>query len=76
VRLPIRYRDHLLPVSFHVDFICFDDVLVELTALPVIGPLEHAQAINYLRAAKRPRGLLINFGTTSLQHKRVVRSVP
>jgi GxxExxY protein len=46
--------------------------MVELKALPAIGPNEHAQAINYLKAAKRRRGLVINFGATSLQHKRVV----
>jgi GxxExxY protein len=46
--------------------------MVELKALPAIGPIEHAQAINYLKAAKRRRGLVINFGATSLQHKRVV----
>jgi GxxExxY protein len=61
-----------LPVWFRVDFVCYDDVLVELKALPTIGPLEHAQAINYLKAAKRRRGLLINFGAKSLQYKRLV----
>ena len=71
VRLPIRYRDHLLPVTYRVDFICYGSVLVEVKALPMIGPIEQAQAINYLRAAQRTRGLLLNFGATSLQHKRV-----
>jgi GxxExxY protein len=72
LRLPIRYREHLLPVTFRVDFVCYNSVLVEVKALPTIGPIEHAQAINYLKAAKRQRGLVINFGTTSLQYKRVV----
>jgi hypothetical protein len=31
--------------------------------------------INYLRVARRRRGLLLNFGTTSLQHKRIVVDV-
>jgi GxxExxY protein len=75
VRLPIRYRDSLLPVTFRVDFVCYDDVLVELKALPTISSLEHAQAINYLKAAKRRRGLLINFGSKSLQYKRLVYDV-
>ena len=55
-----------------MDFICFGDVLVEIKALAALGPIEQAQAINYLRAANLQRALLINFGTTSLQHKRVV----
>jgi GxxExxY protein len=72
VRLPVRYREHLLPVTFRIDFVCNDDVLVEVKALPALGAIEHAQAINYLKAAQRRRGLLLNFGATSVQHKRVV----
>jgi len=71
-RLPVRYRNRLLPVSYTVDFICYGEVLVELKALHAIGPIETAQLINYLRAAGRSRGLLLNFGAPSLQHKRIV----
>ena len=71
-RLPVRYRNHLLPVFYTVDFICYDEVLVELKALHAIGPLEVAQLINYLRVGRCSRGLLLNFGATSLQHKRLV----
>ena len=71
-RLAVRYRNRVLPVSYTVDFICYDQVLVELKALHAIGPLEVAQLINYLRVAGRSRGLLLNFGATSLQHKRLV----
>jgi GxxExxY protein len=71
-RLPVRYRNHLLPVFYRVDFICYGEILVELKALPSIGPVEQAQLINYLRAAHRKRGLLLNFGALSFQHKRIV----
>ena len=71
-RLPVRYRNRVLPVSYAVDFICYGEVLVELKALHAIGPIETAQLINYLRAAGRNRGLLLNFGAPSLQHKRIV----
>ena len=74
-RLQVRYRNRILPVFYTVDFICYDEVLVELKALHVIGPLEIAQLINYLRIARRRRGLLLNFGATSLQHKRLVVDV-
>ena len=74
-RLQVRYRNRVLPVSYTVDFICYDDILVELKALHAIGPIEVAQLINYLRVARRRRGLLLNFGTTSLQHKRIVVDV-
>ena len=74
-RLPVRYRNHVLPVFYTVDFICYGEVLVELKALHAVGPIEIAQLINYLRVAGRSRGLLLNFGATSLQHKRLVVDV-
>jgi GxxExxY protein len=71
-RLQVRYRNRILPLSYIVDFICYDEVLVELKAIHAIGPIETAQLINYLRVARRSRGLILNFGSTSLQHKRLV----
>ena len=71
-RLPVRYRDRVLPVFYTVDFICYGEILVELKAVHAIGPVEMAQLINYLRAARRSRGLLLNFGAPSLEHKRIV----
>jgi GxxExxY protein len=71
-RLPVHYRDRLLPLFYTVDFICYDEVLVELKALRAIGPVEEAQLINYLRVARRSRGLVLNFGAASFQHKRLV----
>ena len=72
VTLPINYKTHLLAVSYRVDFVCCNGVVVEVKALNAIGNLEVAQLLNYLKAARIRRGLLINFGTTSLQHKRLV----
>lgn len=69
--LPIVYKDNVLPCSFRVDFICFDRVLLELKALATLSPIEDAQVINYLKASQLPRALLLNFGTTGLQHKRL-----
>ena len=69
--LPIAYKGNFLPCSFRVDFICFDKILLELKALAALSPIEDAQVINYLKASKLPLALLINFGATSLQHKRL-----
>jgi GxxExxY protein len=72
VKLPIIYKGTPLPLRYRVDFICYGEVLVELKALATIGPIEDAQVINYLRAAKLERALLLNFGARSLQYKRLV----
>ena len=72
VLLPIVYKGQLLKKSYRVDFICYGDVIVELKALQSLTPTEEAQLINYLCASRRQRGLLLNFGTRSLQYKRRV----
>lgn len=70
--LPITYKHTVLPCSFRVDFICFEAVLVEIKALPALTPIEDAQVINYLNASEISKALLINFGTPSLQHRRLI----
>ena len=54
-----------------VDFLVEDKVLVELKAIIELENVHLAQAINYLEAFDLEVGLLINFGNTSLQFKRL-----
>ena len=72
VRVDVSYRGHVLPLAYRVDFVCFSAVVVEVKALRGIGSVDEAQVINYLRATNLQRGLLLNFGSKSLQHKRLV----
>ena len=65
-----------LPLGYRADFVCFGDVLVEVKALDGLGPVEQAQVINYLKGANLHRAVLLNFGTTSLQYRRIVRRLP
>ena len=74
-RLPISYRGEII-AEYRADFVCFKEVIVELKALSDISGHEEAQIINYLKATKIERGLLINFGTTRLQYKRYILSRP
>ncbi len=71
-KLKICYKGHTLPVDYFVDFICFGSIVVELKALAAIGGVDEAQLLNYLKASGMRRGLILNFGTTSFQHKRMV----
>ncbi len=54
-----------------VDFFVENKVMVELKALTQLESVHLAQAINYLEAYQVEIGLLINFGATSLEFKRL-----
>lgn len=54
-----------------VDFLVADVVMVELKAISKLDNIHFAQALNYLEAYKLETGLLINFGSKSLEFKRV-----
>src|SRR5437588_5516253 len=71
-RIPIRYKGRLLESHYSADFICFDSIVVELKALARLSGTEEAQVINYLKATGCKTGLLLNFGTRSLEHRRFV----
>ena len=53
------------------DFVVDNKVIVELKALINLEDVHLAQAKNYVVAYKFEKGLLINFGATSLQYKLI-----
>lgn len=70
--LDIEFRGKLLDKKYVADFICFSEIIVELKATEGLGDHDIAQVINYLKATGRKIGLLVNFGLTKLQYKRVI----
>jgi GxxExxY protein len=74
-QLPITYKNKVLTTEYRADFICFDDVVVELKALDRLTSKEESQLINYLKASGVERGLLLNFGAASLEYKRMILSI-
>lgn len=69
--MPVHYKGELLLIGYRADFICFDEILVELKAMDRLTDREDAQVINYLAASQIRRGMLLNFGARSLQFKRL-----
>jgi GxxExxY protein len=76
VAFPILYKERVLPTTYRADFLCYDQVIVEMKALGKLGNVEGAQVLNYLRASRLSRGLLLNFGGASLEYGRLVWSRP
>ncbi len=67
--MPIFYKDVQIGTR-RVDFLVENIISVELKALTKLEDVHFAQAINYLEAYNLEIGLLINFGTKSLEFKR------
>ena len=55
---------------------CFESIIVETKAIATLTGADEAQLINELKATGLHRGLLLNFGSTSLEHKRLVFGPP
>lgn len=68
--MPIIYREQYIETR-RVDFLVEEVIPVELKAVILIEDVHYAQAINYLEAYNLEVGLLINFGETSLNFKRL-----
>ena len=70
--IQLEYKGHPLRRPHHMDFVCYGDVVVEVKAASSLTPADEAQLLNYLAMSRIRRGLLLNFGTKSLEHKRMV----
>src|SRR5688572_20809521 len=68
--MPIYYRGRQIGER-RVDFFVEEKIMVELKAIINLENVHLAQAKNYLEAYNMQVGLLINFGSISLQFKRL-----
>ena len=68
--MPIYYKEEKIGTR-RVDFLVEETISVELKAITKLENVHLAQAINYLEAYNLEIGLLINFGETSLNFKRL-----
>ncbi|MEX6685870.1 GxxExxY protein [Danxiaibacter flavus] len=70
VEIDIYYCGELIGCR-RVDFLIEGEVLVELKAISTLDDSHLAQGLNYLVAYKLDKGLLLNFGSRSLEVKRL-----
>ncbi len=74
VEIPVFYRGIDIGKRY-CDMIVESKVILEFKATSVLQPIDFAQALNYLELTKYEIGLLINFGSKSLEFKRLINQL-
>ena len=62
--------------NYIADFVIDQSLILELKATSAPSKADEQQLVNYLKATGIETGLLINFGTPSLEFKRKIRHLP
>lgn len=69
---PVIYKSDKLGINYSADILVEDSVIIELKAIDKLSKSHYAQCINYLKVAGLRICLLVNFGSDSLEIRRVV----
>lgn len=73
--LPLDYKGRPLKHRFTGDFICYDEIIMEIKAVNQLADEHRAQVLNYLSATKLQLGLLVNFGHfPKLEYERIANT--
>lgn len=70
--IQIRYES-IIVGDFFADLLVNDELIVEAKAVVALAPEHEVQLVNYLTATGKDIGLLLNFGTRSLEFKKKYR---
>ena len=67
IPIPVVYDGLVIDVSYRIDLLVEQCVVVELKTVRKLMPVHHAQLLSYLRLSKLSTGLLINFHVSRLR---------
>ncbi len=73
VELPVSYKGILVGV-YKADLIIDNKIILEIKGISRLSAAHDAQALHYLDATGLQLAILINFGMSSLEYRRVVKS--
>ncbi|MEN9564672.1 MAG: hypothetical protein RIR73_2916 [Chloroflexota bacterium] len=73
VELPVMYKDELIG-AYKADLVMDEKIIVEIKSVSRLNSAHDAQAIHYLTATGMELALLLNFGSGSLDYRRVVKT--
>ena len=69
----LNTKDIILPHKFYADFVVYDYIILEVKAVKDIIDVHIAQTLNYIRLINGRLGIIANFNSRSLEHKRIIR---
>lgn len=72
VKLDLYFNGIKLEKQYKADFVCYDDIILEIKSVSFLHENFTKQTLNYLKATEKKLGLLINFGEKSLKYKRII----
>jgi GxxExxY protein len=70
--IEVKYKEQCVG-NFVADLVVDQTLIVELKAVQTILPIHEVQLVNYLTATGLDEGVLLNFGSESLQFKKKFR---
>ncbi len=73
VEVPVMYKGEWIGV-YKADLIIDNKIIVEVKGISRLNPSHQAQALHYLTATGLQLAILINFGMSSLEYRRIIQS--
>ncbi len=70
--IPVRDEDGTLLGDYVADLVVNSEIIIEIKACVSLADIHIAQILGYLRATGVRHGILINFGSPTLQIKKLV----
>ena len=71
--LPVRYKGDLIG-TYKADLVIGGKIIVEIKGISRLNTSHDAQALHYLASTGLQLAILINFGMSSLEYRRVIKS--
>lgn len=66
LEVPVVFKGKVIDNAFRIDLLVEDLIIVELKAVETLLPVHEAQLLTYLKLARKPKGILINFYSTNI----------
>jgi len=68
----VVYKEIVLPHKFYADFVINEKIILEIKGKNQIAETDLAQAINYLKVSDNKLAIIVNFGESKLNYRRIV----